>query len=82
MVKGINRLGFVKMKVNSVVSADGLQVIDIVEKTSGIYSLQCYTKKHDPEEDCEYIVRVLPDPDGIFSDVSSATVEANRILTS
>ncbi len=69
------------MKKNTVVSSDGTKTIEIVERESGFYGLICYVKKYDSEEDCNYTVRVLPDPGGIFGDITSATIEANRILT-
>lgn len=68
------------LKIDSVLSADGTTIIDMIENQPGLYGLHRYAKKYEPEEQSEYIVRILPDPDGLFGDLSSATAEANRLL--
>ncbi len=67
-------------KIDSVLSADGAEIIDIIESQPGVYRLHRYEKKYDPEEQSKYIIRVLPDPDGLFGDLASATAEANRLV--
>jgi len=45
-----------------------------------MYILQKYVQKYDSEEEVFYEVRITPDPAGLFSDIETATKEANVIL--
>ena len=54
--------------------------IEIHQRTDGMYILQKYVQKYDSEEEVFYEVRITPDPAGLFSDIETATKEANVIL--
>ena len=67
-------------KVERIASKDEKNFIHVLEQEDGSFSLQKFVKKYDSEEDSEYEIRVLPDPDGKFADLSTAIAEAERLL--
>ena len=67
-------------ETKTITSLDGTKILQVVERSSGGYTLQSYLKKYDAEEDCEYTVRSLPDPTGVFEKILDAVYEANRLL--
>lgn len=59
---------------------DKKTIIEIHQRTDGMYMLQKYVQKYDSEEEVFYEVRMTPDPAGLFGDIESATKEAKVIL--
>lgn len=57
-----------------------MKAIEIVQDSSGIYHLQRYVTQYDSEEEKFYTIRELPDPSGMFSELSSAVAEAKLLL--
>ncbi|WP_404340032.1 hypothetical protein [Pseudoalteromonas mariniglutinosa] len=55
------------------------QHIDIVRQDN-IFTLELFETKYDDEEECEYTVRVYPNPSGIFETVELALKEAEILM--
>jgi len=67
-------------KIERIASSDEKRFVDILQREDGSYSLQRFVQKYDSEEESEYEIRELPDPEGKFADLSTAIDEAKRLL--
>lgn len=67
-------------KVQRVDSSDHRFFMEVIENVDGTFSLQRFARKHDPEEQVDYVIRDLPDPIGRFSNLDAAVNEAQRSL--
>ena len=67
-------------KIERIASSDEKKFIEILQKEDGSYALQRFARKYDREEESEYEIRELPDPEGKFADLSTAIDEAKRLL--
>ncbi len=61
-------------------SPDKSRFIEVEEVEPGVFILRRFTVKFDPEEEVEYAVKSLPDPESKFGDEASAMAEAERLL--
>lgn len=53
--------------------------INIVKKGQS-YTFELHVIEYDDEEECTYILREYPDPQGIYGDLESASKEAERLI--
>lgn len=67
-------------KIKRISTEGGKESVEIHQSQDGVFVLQKYVQKYDPEEEVHYEVRVTPDPAGLFGDLDSATQEAKVLL--
>ena len=61
-------------------SDSGEQIIEVSRNSEDFFVLRKFVRKYDLEEGKFYEIKELPNPEGIYSDFSSAIEVAKRML--
>ena len=67
-------------KTERVVSKDGIRYIDVMQAEDGSFILHKFARRYDPDEDKDYVIRELPNPQGRYGDLKAAINEAETVL--